>query len=232
VPAGTAPGYYTGYLYADVLDRDTGKRWSMRLPALTVVEMTDADAGEGPGKLTEVEGFSASYFPTTFLLVVVADGVNSDWPMQVIDVPEGLDRLDLAVRDTSGRGDIWDLFVYDEAGMLVSDTYLAAPSTDASLSLSGLAPGRYRIAVSPTYPSQETFGTFEPYGPTFVLSADLVGAASPSARVEPAPAAPPAPAPAPAPRKPLPATGVGVSLIPAAVLLGISALMGRRLSRR
>ncbi|MBI4728269.1 MAG: S8 family serine peptidase, partial [Acidobacteria bacterium] len=47
VPKGTAPGIYTGYLLADVVDRQEGSRFKLRLPAMAAVEVVDFDRAAG-----------------------------------------------------------------------------------------------------------------------------------------------------------------------------------------
>lgn len=228
-PAGTRPGYYTGYLLADVRDGATGKRWSLRLPAFLVVEVTDASASEGAGARAEMAGYTKAVSPA--LLYTSLTGVASDWPLYAIEAPEGLSRLDLHLAGTSGASDVWDLFVYDRYGMVVAETLNALPSEDATLSLSNLAPGPYRVAVSLTIPSEESAGVEDPRGVPFRLTADLIGAASPVPRVKGAKFTAPRQRPRPGP---LPATGVpaAASLALGALALGLAALLRRALARR
>lgn len=175
VPLGTKAGSYTGYLLADVTDRAAGKTWTLRLPALATVEIADVDAAEGAGHLAQLDGSAKASFPTTFLPVVVEDNVGADWFIYMVEAPKGLRLLNLGLVPSAGN-DMWDMYVYDEYGMLVADTVLAPPSLDAALSLPDLPPGRYRIAVGITTPSADTFssGASVP----FKLNADLVGAAT------------------------------------------------------
>lgn len=142
VPAETTPGPYTGYLLARVRDTVTGEMWRLRLPAMVVVEVTDAFADEGEGKRSDVNGFGYAITDTTFVTnIFISDSVNNDWTTYAVDIPAGLERLDLAVRGTSGNADEWDLFVYDERGLVLADTFQAPPENDPTLSVSGLEKG-------------------------------------------------------------------------------------------
>ncbi|HEX9696211.1 MAG TPA: S8 family serine peptidase [Actinomycetota bacterium] len=217
IPASAKPGHYTGYLLADVTDTTTGVRTTLRMPVLAVVEITDANAGEGP---VAVNGFTKAIDnsgPFTG-----ASGIESDFPIYAIDAPDGLERLDLTLAGTGS--DTWDLFVYDRWGNVVADTFLAPPGP-ASLSLAGLLPGEYRVAVSLTLPEGGNTAADGPRGRAFTLTADLVGAAS--AKVLGTKKAAPAPKPAVGP---LPATGVGSAGGTAAALLALAAAVGLALS--
>ncbi|MGH2728604.1 MAG: hypothetical protein ACRDKS_16660, partial [Actinomycetota bacterium] len=230
VPAATAPGLYTGYLLARARDTVTGRVWRLRLPALVVVEVTDNSAGEGDGKSTVLNGFGYATTDTTFVTnAVLSDSVNNDWSTYAVDIPSGLERLDLSVRGTNGNDDEWDLFVYDERGLVLADTYEALPANDPSLSVPSLDKGRYRVVVSLTDTSPESRNTTDPRGVPFVLTVDLVGAASPGAQVAGTKTTRPAPKPRPGGNTgTLPATGVpglplqmlGVGAIAAAALIG------------
>lgn len=221
VPAGTAPGVYTGYLLADATDETTGTRRTLRMPAMVVVEITDADPGED---VVEVRGFTKA--EEDAILYTGVTGVASDFPMYALEVPEGLERLELRL-EGDNPGDTWDLFVYDRYGRVVADTFLAVPSPAASLSLTGLAPGEYRVAVSLTQPDGGNTSADAPRGRAFRLGADLIGAASPK------------PAgvlgrrqTSPAPPQPLPATGVPGFLALGLLAVGAAAALGRSLARR
>jgi subtilisin family serine protease len=221
VPLGTTAGPYTGYLLADVTDRTTGETRTLRMPALVVVQVADLDAGEGVGHLTVLKGFAKASFPTTFLPNQVDDDVSSDWPIYVVEAPNGLKRLDLALTPASSSG-AWDLYVYDGYGMLVSSTLTAVPSTDAVLSLADLAPGTYRVAVGLTIPTIDTIVSDDPRGMAFDLNADLVGAAT----ILPAPPGggrPTLPKPRVKGGGVLPGTGVPAAPPLAVALLGMGA---------
>lgn len=213
VPEGTAPGNYTGYLLADITEAATGKRTTLRMPALAVVEVVDYDAGEGP---VTVKGFTKALDNAVAYTGVTS--VESDFPLYAVNVPP-LGRLDLTL---SGSGsDTWDLFVYDQHGNVVADTFLAPPGA-ASLSLTGLT-GPYRVAVSLTMPEGGSTEADGPRGRAFTLTADLVGVATTKVkgvkRVAPKPAAPP---------RPLPATGIGAGSAP--LLVGVALLIGLALA--
>ncbi|MBI4728270.1 MAG: hypothetical protein HY775_02020, partial [Acidobacteria bacterium] len=116
-------------------------------------------------------------FPSPFAPVLVEDPVNSDWPLFPLEVPPGLKRMDLAL-EGEHSGEEWDLFLYDARGLAVADTLRGPPSGNrASLSLESLPAGDYRIAVSRTVPDSSAEDDLR--GARFVLTVDLVGAASP-----------------------------------------------------
>ncbi len=230
VPAGSAPGLYTGYLLARAQDTVTGRVWLLRVPALVVVEVIDSAAGEGDGARAEIDGFGYAVTDTTFVTnVVLSDSVNNDWSTYAIEIPKGLERLDLSVRGINGNDDEWDLFVYDDRGLVLADTFEALPADDPSLSVSGLEAGRYRVVVSLTDTSPESRNTTDPRGVPFALTVDLVGAASPAATVAGTKTTRPPAKPAPrGDTGTLPATGIpgvplqmlGVGAIAAAALIG------------
>lgn len=174
VPDGTKPGYYTGYVLADVTDTATGARWTLRMPALAIVELADYDPAEGNGQI--VDGFTKAKGRSVAFNGVV--GVSSDWPMYAITVPAGTEKLNLSLNGQDSS-DVWDLVVYDETGLSIADTFTSAPSTSASLSLSGLDPGLYRVAVSLSIPDGGNTDASGPRGRPFQLTADLVGAVTP-----------------------------------------------------
>lgn len=222
LPNDTKPGLYTGYVLADVTDAATGARTTLRMPALAVVEIADYDAGEAPVGIT---GHTKAIDNAVAYTGLTA--VESDFPMYAIGVPQGA-RLDLTLG--GGGSDTWDLFVYDETGNVVADTFLAPPGA-ATLSLSGLEPGEYRVAVSLTIPAGGNTSTDGPQGRAFTLTADLIGAATPKV----AGVKKQAPKPLQVePSAPLPATGIGAParaawLLAAASLLGL-ALAPRRMT--
>lgn len=222
VPAGTKAGEYTGYLLADVLDATNGKRFSVRMPAMVVVEIVDLDASEGDDHSTKIDGYSAAGDPSTFLTLVVTGAVNSDWPMYAIDVPAGLERLDIDVTGTQA-GEEWDLFLYDRYGVAVANTFRAVPTSSGSLSVSGLAPGEYRIAVSRSVPSP--FATDDPVrGSQYFLSMDLVGASSKLPATVKGVKSPRRSAPRAKPAGgPLPATGLATTGLYVLGILGLGA---------
>jgi subtilisin family serine protease len=223
IPAGSTPGYYTGYILADVVDQATGQRWALRMPAFVAVEITDDDAGEGP---VEVTGFTKA--EDSALLYTGVTGVSSDFPLYGIEAPEGLERLELRLEGDNAN-DTWDLFVYDRYGMVVADTFLALPSQSASLSLANLEPGEYRIGVSLTDPGGGNTDADGAPGRAYRLSADLIGAASPKASAVLGGRRTPPPAPRPGP---LPATGVGSSWYVLGVLaLGAALGLGRAIAQ-
>lgn len=229
VPAGAKPGIYTGYVLADATDRVTGERFSLRLPAMVVVEIADYSAQEGDGQRAIVDGFTRAYDYTTFLTLVVIDAVNNDWPMYAIEAPQGLQSLKLELTGQGASNDDWDLFVYDERGLAVGDTANGVPGPSPSLTLSGLAPGNYRVAVSLSVPSDSSVTVSDPRGVPFRLTADLVGAATPPVtEVKGVRRAAPK---APAKSGSLPATGVDAGFVVALLSLAAAIAFARRLRR-
>ncbi len=172
VPAGTLAGLYTGYVYADIRDETNGRRFTARLPALVSVEVIDLSALEGVK--TTITGYAYATDPTTFLTLVALDAVNNDWPTYALEVPKNLQSLKLDLTGVSGEE--WDIMVYDKYGVAVADTFRALPGA-ASLTLTNLAPGQYRVVVSRTLPDPTTTTT-DPRGAPYTLTVDLVGAAS------------------------------------------------------
>jgi subtilisin family serine protease len=185
IPAGIPAGTYTGYLLADVTG--PGVATTLRLPAMVVVEVVDysADAGStgAADGATSLYGAQQTYtgalnFVAGSAGLPVPDGVVQDMPTFAVEVPEGLQSLEIAVDGAgsfAGTAGSWDLFLYDATGVDVADTWA---SSSASLSVPGLAPGRYRIAVVLAEPSATAAAFEDPRGVPFRLTVDLVGAAT------------------------------------------------------
>jgi hypothetical protein len=163
VPAGTAPGIYTGVVAAT-----TSQGVTLRVPVFAAVAMHDPDpaAGNASGPqavaaLDDVFAKSDTLWPS--VAGSAGTGAGSDWNVYPVELASGLSEARFSVAATSGN-DTYDLYVYDAALNLISSTHpflgsQASGVTDASayegrvpapqtLSLGSPATGRHYVVVN------------------------------------------------------------------------------------
>jgi hypothetical protein len=157
VPRGAEPGYYSTYVFATVTG-PAGFSQVLRLPVLAVVRSIDTESGEGVSAQGDFEGgilaLQASVFPGNPGLLT---GASSDYPLFPFTARAG-ETVEIRTWQTVASLDELDLFVYGEDAIVVAHTYDPAPgpptveSNPAVLTLTGLEPGPYMVAVNNTYP--------------------------------------------------------------------------------
>jgi len=131
IPAGAAPGIYTGVVIAT-----TSQGVTLRVPVFAAVAMHDPDtaAGNAPGpqalaSLTDVFAKSDSLWPN--VAGAAGTGAGSDWNIYPVELAAGLSEARFRAW-SAGDNEAYDIYVYDAALNLVSSTHPFLPPGDAS----------------------------------------------------------------------------------------------------
>lgn len=131
IPAGTAPGIYTG-----VVTATTSQGVTLRVPVFAAVAMHDPDpaAGNTPGPqaaavLDDVFAKSDTIWPSA--LGSAGTGAGSDWNVYPVELAAGLSEARFSVYGTAGS-DPYDLYLYDAALNLITSTHPFLPPGQAS----------------------------------------------------------------------------------------------------
>ena len=134
VPAGAAPGIYTGMLRVT-----TTAGQQLHLPVFAVVALHDSNpaAGNAPGaqasaSLADVFAKADTIWPS--VLGSTGTGASSDWNIYPVELAADLSRVAFSVADVANGTDTYDLYLYDSRLDLVASTHPGATSgvTDAS----------------------------------------------------------------------------------------------------
>ena len=180
VPAGAAPGSYTG---AVIVTLSNGQVLHVPVFASVSLHDTNAAAGNAPGPQARAASLHDIYAKddTTWPSVLgQAGGATADWVVYPVELASGLSRAQFTVYDSDRGDETYDLYLYDSAYNLVSSTHPFAtsgvtdrnansargPSTQASpqiLSLSSPSAGTYYLAVNRAKVGGASTGDFGSY---------------------------------------------------------------------
>ena len=131
IPAGAAPGIYTGVVLAT-----TTQGVTLRVPVFAAVAMHDPDpaAGNAPGPQAAAaldDAFAKSDTLWPSVIGSPGTGAGSDWNVYPVELASGLSEARFSVYATSGS-DAYDIYVYDAALNLISSTHPFLPPGQAS----------------------------------------------------------------------------------------------------
>ena len=131
IPAGAAPGIYTG-----VVTATTSQGATLRVPVFAAVAMHDPDpaAGNAPGPQAAAaldDAFAKSDTLWPSVAGSAGTGAGSDWNVYPVELAAGLSEARFGTYSTTGN-DSYDIYVYDAALNLVSSTHPFAPPGQAS----------------------------------------------------------------------------------------------------
>jgi subtilisin family serine protease len=126
VPAGTAPGIYTG-----AVRMTTSSGQQIHLPVFAVVSMHDPDPAEGnaPGPQAAAIRSDAFAKADTLWPSVVGStgtGASSDWNVYAVELGSDLTRAVFTAADVDSGTDTYDLYLYDADLDLVASTHPGA----------------------------------------------------------------------------------------------------------
>jgi hypothetical protein len=165
VPAGVAPGHYTGTVMATVSNGQV-----LRIPVFASVAMHDTNVAVGLGgaqatvvSAADVFGKSDTIWPSA--AGAAGTGAGSDWPIYAVELGSGLREARFRVHDAAAGDETYDLYLYGADYNLRASTHPFAtpgvtdlqannargPSTQANpqtLTITNPAAGRYYVAVS------------------------------------------------------------------------------------
>lgn len=192
IPAGTAPGTYTGAVLATLTNGTV-----LRIPVFATVAFHDSDpaAGNAPGPQAAYSSARDVFAKDDTLWPSVAGqalGSTADWLVYPVELAANLTSASFAVWDTAAGNETYDLYLYDSNLDLISSSHPFAadgvsdaaaqsqrgPSTAGSPTVVTLAAppaGRHYVAVSRARIGN---GPIDPKGDfgSFRMTLDEVGA--------------------------------------------------------
>jgi len=131
IPAGTAPGLYTGVVLAT-----TTQGVTLRVPVFAAVAMHDPDpaAGNAPGpqavaSLADAFAKSDTLWPS--VVGSAGTGAGSDWNIYPVELASGLAEARFKAV-SAGNNEAYDIYLYDAALNLILSTHPFAPPGQAS----------------------------------------------------------------------------------------------------